>query len=109
MDDRTPQDKLNALADYIESLGHNEFNQDLPSKCVVPHGLKLLGHDLNRVHDEISVFADEYGINYFDAAAIYWANYSELGIGERDQANYQVDQFEAARILRKFAAEGAIG
>jgi len=109
MDQRTPQEKLNALADHIEGLGYGEFDQDSPSKCVVPHGLKLLGHDPNLVHDEISVFADEYGISYFDAKAIYWANYGQLGIGEKNRPTWWVDQFLAARILRKFAAEGAIG
>ena len=109
MDQRTPQEKLNALADHIESLSYGQFNQGFPSKCVIPHGLKLFGFDPEQVHDKISVFADEYGISYFDAGAIYWASYSKLGIGEPNQANYRVHQFEAARILRKFAAEGAIG
>lgn len=101
--------KLNALADHIENLPAGEFNQDQPSKCVVTHGLRLFGFNPDTVHNPTAVFADEYGISYFDAEAIYWADYSKLSIGEKDQANYRVDRFEAARILRKFAAEGAIG
>lgn len=98
--------KLLALADHIE--GREDFNQDLPDKCVIRMGLELVGAERHPRSDDTDLFAEHYGLTEKRTDDLYWGQYNNLFTNELNHSVYElhrVSRFEAARILRRLATE----
>jgi len=97
--------RLNMLADHIST--REDFNQDLPDKCVIGIGLKLVGKDAF-YPERLSVFADYYGLTPEQVDALFWGQYNDLLSNELNHDKtklHRVTNEEVVRVLRRLAAK----
>jgi len=97
--------RLNMLADHINT--REDFNQDLPDKCVIGIGLALVGKN-SFCDDRETVFAEYYGLTVAQTDALFWGQYNDLLPNELNHERtklHRVTREEVVRVLRRLASK----